>query len=83
MIDDVVVLVRHHLLLGGLATSADPEDPETWELISAAVNGDAELLTCLHLLTQADASSCKPEAWDQWKAILVANLVANTRGSLA
>lgn len=83
VIDDVVVLVRHHLLLGGLATSADPEEPETWALISDAVNGDAELLTCLHLLTQADASSCKPEAWDQWKATLVANLVSNTRGSLA
>lgn len=83
VVEAAVVLVRHHLLLGGLATSADPEDPATWALISQAVNADAELLTCLHLLTQADASSCKPEAWDQWKAILVANLVANTRGSLA
>ena len=83
VIDDVVVLTRHHLLLGDLATSADPEEPCTWEVISRAVNGDPELLACLHMLTQADASSCKPEAWDAWKASLVANLVRNTRVSLA
>ncbi|MFT0847794.1 HD domain-containing protein [Actinomycetaceae bacterium L2_0104] len=83
VVDVVVVLTRHHLLLGDLATSADPEEPQTWRSISAAVQGDAELLACLHLLTQADASSCKPEAWDEWKASLVANLVRNTRASLA
>ncbi len=83
IIDDVVALTRHHLLLGDLATSADPEQPNTWDVISRTVNGDVELLACLHLLTQADASSCKPEAWDAWKASLVANLVRNTRASLA
>ncbi|MGO1590848.1 MAG: HD domain-containing protein [Ancrocorticia sp.] len=73
--DDVTLLTRHHLLLGDLATSEDPHDPATWATLSDAVGGDAELLICLHLLTQADASSCKPEAWGPWKASLVRQLV--------
>lgn len=88
VIDDVVVLVRHHLLLGDMATSADPEDPATVRSIVDAVHGDSELLTCLHLLTQADASSCQPPtapgqtgggAWNEWKATLVAALVTSAR----
>ena len=79
---DVTVLTRQHLLLGDLATSEDPSDPRTWRTLSDAVGGDAELLLCLHLLTQADASSCKPEAWGPWKASVVERLVSEAYGSL-
>ena len=82
IITDAARLVHYHLLLGALATSADPEDPDTINLISDAVAGQKELLDCLHLLTQADASSCKPEAWDIWKATLVDQLVGRTYYSL-
>lgn len=80
---EVALLVRHHLLLSEMATSADPEDPQTVEQIAEAVHRDSELLTCLHILTQADASSCKEGTWDEWKASLVAQLVAKTRASLS
>lgn len=112
-IADVEALVRHHLLLGDLAFSADPHAPETRELIRAAVAGEdvedanpsdaaaapdgaeptavgnpklkrtdgevSELVDLLHMLTQSDASSCKPEAWTPWKAQLVAALVKAAR----
>lgn len=78
IVDDVETLVRHHLLLGDLATSADPTDAATQHRIRSAV-GHGTLLDCLHLLTQADARSCKPEAWDDWKASLVAELVLTAR----
>ena len=80
---DVQTLVRHHLLLSEMATSADPEDPATASFIADAVNRDPELLTCLYLLTAADASSCKEGTWDQWKESLVANLVTKAQHTLS
>lgn len=76
---DCQLLVRNHLLLSALATSADPEDPGTAKKILAAVDGDRELLTCLHMLSEADAASCKEGTWDAWKADLVAQLVERAR----
>ena len=84
-VDEVCLLVRGHLLLGDLATSAAPNDPETIARIHEALgvssnsSGKNDLLACLHLLTQVDAMSCKPEAWDSWKAGLVNDLVWNAR----
>lgn len=82
VIGDVQLLTRQHLLLGDLATSEDPYDPATWKILSDAVGADPEMLVCLHLLTQADASSCKPEAWGPWKASLVTSLVSEAYSSL-
>ena len=51
--------------------------------IAEAVGGDGELLACLHLLVQADASACKEEAWDAWKAGLVDVLVHRAQAAIA
>ena len=80
---DVALLVRHHLLLPRMIACADPADPATARALAEAVGGDGELLACLHLLVQADASACKEEAWDAWKAGLVDVLVHRAQAAIA
>ncbi|MCF2705769.1 HD domain-containing protein [Arcanobacterium haemolyticum] len=75
IIRTVTGLVAHHLLLGELATSADPNDESTYARISAACRGSADILDALHMLSQADARACKPKVWNEWRAGLVDALV--------
>ncbi|MGN6607195.1 MAG: [protein-PII] uridylyltransferase [Jatrophihabitans sp.] len=78
----VVGLVRHHLLLPNTATRRDIDDPRTIEIVATSVDGSAELLALLHALARADAAATSPAAWSDWKAGLIAQLVARTRAVL-
>jgi [protein-PII] uridylyltransferase len=78
----VVALTRHHLLLPDTATRRDLNDPVTVTLVSDAVEGSPELLDLLHALTIADAAATGPAAWSEWKAGLIADLVARARAVL-
>jgi [protein-PII] uridylyltransferase len=80
--DVVVTLVRHHLLLPDTATRRDLDDPASVAAVTEAV-GDHDTLDLLHALTIADAAATGPGAWSDWKAGLIADLVARTHGSLA
>jgi [protein-PII] uridylyltransferase len=73
----LVSLVRHHLLLSHVATRRDLDDPATVEHAAAAV-GDRGTLELLAALTEADSLATGPSAWSEWKAGLVAELVART-----
>lgn len=75
-------LVRHHLLLPDTATRRDLDDPRTVQRVAAAV-GDRGRLELLHALTEADSLATGPAAWSDWKAGLVADLVARVRAVLA
>ncbi len=79
--ETLVTLVRHHLLLPDTATRRDLDDPATVTMVAAAV-GTSELLDLLHALTEADALATGPAAWSDWKAMLVADLVARTHAVL-
>ena len=82
--DDAQVLatmVRHHLLLPDVATRRDLDDPATITLVAEAV-ADTATLDLLHALTEADSRATGPAAWSEWKARLVADLVARTRAQL-
>jgi [protein-PII] uridylyltransferase len=81
-VDVVAALVRHHLLLPDTATRRDLDDPATARAVADAV-GDREVLELLHALTLADASATGPAAWSDWKAGLVAELVARAGAVLA
>jgi [protein-PII] uridylyltransferase len=80
-------LVRWHLLLVTTATTRDPEDPATVELLTEHVR-TPEALALLAALTEADARATSPKAWTSWRAGLVRELsvrvgAALQRGSAA
>jgi len=77
----VARLVRWHLLLAQTATTRDPEDPATVELVAGHL-GDAETVTLLLALTESDARATAPKAWSAWRAGLVRYLVARVLTSL-
>jgi [protein-PII] uridylyltransferase len=71
--EDVVWLVRHHLLLPDTATRRDTDD-ENLVVETAASVGDAERLKMLYIVSVADGRATGPTAWSPWKATLVGEL---------
>lgn len=76
-VDLVAFLVRRHLLLASVATTRDPDDPATVDLITGHVPPAVparEALALLLALTEADARATAPQAWTSWRAGLVRTL---------
>jgi [protein-PII] uridylyltransferase len=78
----LVAMVQHHLLLPQTATRRDLDDPATVNGVAETV-GSQQLLELLAALTEADARATAPGMWDDWRARLVADLVARTAAVLA
>lgn len=76
-VEQLVAMVRHHLLLPDVATRRDLGDPETIDAVAATV-GELITLELLDGLTEADSLATGPAAWGPWKAGLVAELVDRT-----
>jgi [protein-PII] uridylyltransferase len=74
-LEEVAVLVRHHLLLVETATRRDLDDSSVVEGVAAAL-GSPRRLRLLHLLTVADGLATGPTAWNDWKGTLVADLAS-------
>lgn len=71
--DLVAALVRWHLLLPETATTRDPEDPQTVELVTRRIR-DREELELLAALTEADAKATSEKAWTTWRSSLIRSL---------
>ena len=80
-VDLVGTLVRRHLLLAETATTRDPDDPATVDLVTSAI-GSAEALSLLTALTQADARATSAKAWSRWRAGLVLDLARRAGAAL-
>ncbi len=72
-IDDVVFLIRNHLLMEQVAFRRNIHDPETIKEFSSRFSR-AEQLDYLYLLTYADLSSVNMTVWTEWKASLLQEL---------
>jgi len=76
-VETLVAMVRHHLLLPDVATRRDLGDDATIRRVADEV-GTLDNLQLLAALTEADSIATGPAAWGDWKAGLVAQLVART-----
>lgn len=80
--DTIALLVREHLLLSAVATRRDLEDPATIAFVVEKIK-DPEALQLLHALSISDGEATGKAAWSDWKAGLVANLVAKCLAAMA
>ncbi len=78
VVDDLVWLVRRHLLMADTATRRDLADPVAIEQFGDEVATE-ERLRLLTLLTVADSRATGPAAWGAGKAALVAELYDRTQ----
>lgn len=81
-VDLVANLVRWHLLLPEVATTRDPEDPHTVQLVTEHVKNREEL-ELLAALTEADAKATSAKAWTRWRASMITTLVRRTATALS
>jgi [protein-PII] uridylyltransferase len=69
----IATLVRWHLLLAETATTRDPDDPATVELVTSRLPSPQGLQLLL-ALSEADARATSPKAWSSWRSGLVLDL---------
>lgn len=82
-VETLSAMVRHHLLLPHTATRRDVEDEATVHRVVETLGGDAVLLELLHALAESDSIATGPGVWTEWKASLMADLVARCRTAMA
>lgn len=80
-VDLVALLVRWHLLLAQTATTRDPDDPATVDLVTSRL-GSVEAVALLGALTEADAKATSPKAWSSWRSGLVRDLARRAHAAL-
>jgi [protein-PII] uridylyltransferase len=73
----ILFLVENHLVMSNLSQRRELSDRRVIEGF-AKLAGDRENLAMLYLLTYADISAVNPNAWTQWKAVLLQDLYLKT-----
>ena len=80
-IETIKILVKYHLLLAATATRRDLDDPATIASVVDVIP-DLQTLELLHALSIADGEATGRAAWTDWKASLVAELVAKVKSAI-
>jgi [protein-PII] uridylyltransferase len=78
ILEDVMFLVRHHLVMEQVAFRRNLADPQTI-LDFAKQIGTTHRLDLLYLLTYADLSAVNKNVWTDWKAMLLDELYRRSR----
>ncbi len=78
VMDDVLFLVRNHLLMEQIAFRRNLGDPQTIMDFASKINGTQQL-DLLYLLTYADLSAVNKNVWTDWKAMLLHELYQRSR----
>ncbi|SFM97278.1 [protein-PII] uridylyltransferase [Thermodesulforhabdus norvegica] len=77
-LEDLVFLVKHHLLMAETALKRDLEDEKPVANCAATI-GSLRRLDLLYLLTIADSRATGPHAWNAWKAALLSDLYGKVK----
>ncbi len=80
-VETVEWLVRYHLLMSDVAQKRDLSDPRTVRGFAKAV-GSKKRLDLLLVLTVCDIRGVGPNVWNNWKAMLLRELYAQTKIAL-
>ena len=80
-VETVEWLVRHHLLMSDVAQKRDISDPRTLRAFAKAVK-TRRRLDLLTVLTVCDIRGVGPGTWNNWKAMLIRRLHAETAAAL-
>ena len=80
-VETVEWLVRYHLLMSDVAQKRDLSDPRTVRGFAKAV-GTKKRLDLMLLLTVCDIRGVGPNVWNNWKAMLLRELYAQTKIAL-
>ena len=73
----ILFLIKNHLVMASLSQRRELSDRKVIAGFSSLVR-DRQNLAMLYLLTYADISSVNPDAWSQWKAVLLQDLYVKT-----
>jgi len=79
--DTVIWLVRNHLLMSDVAQKRDLTEERTVRDFARAVQSPARL-KLLTVLTVCDIRGVGPDVWNNWKAVLLRQLFAETHSYL-
>ncbi|WP_413584121.1 HD domain-containing protein [Bdellovibrio sp. HCB274] len=80
--DDVKWMVKNHLELSQAAFRKNSKDPRVWQELHDK-GAQKSALKRLAIFTAVDIRATNPEAWNEWKARLLAELVVNLESKKA
>ncbi|MGB2868702.1 MAG: [protein-PII] uridylyltransferase [Bacteroidota bacterium] len=81
VLDDVLFLVRNHLVMEQVAFRRNLNDPLTIADFAARVKSRSRL-DLLYVLTYSDLSAVNKHVWTEWKEMLLFDLYKKTRAAL-
>lgn len=80
--EEVKWMVKNHLELSQAAFRKNPKDPKVWQELREK-NVEGARLPRLALFTAIDIRATNPEAWNEWKAKLLKDLVVSLESKKA